>query len=86
VTTSEILRCDRARKARRREERQGRRILRLPEVQNRTGKSRSSVYEDVEAGTFPKPIPLGKRAVGWIEDEIDSWIDTRVAERDAEVV
>jgi prophage regulatory protein len=83
MTTREILRRDHARKARQREERQGRRILRLPEVQTKTGKARASIYEGVEAGTFPKPISLGKRAVGWIEDEIDSWIDARVAERDA---
>jgi prophage regulatory protein len=83
VTTSEILQRDRARKARQREERQGRRILRLRQVQTKTGKSRSSVYEDVEAGTFPKPIPLGKRAVGWLEDEVDDWIDACAAKRDA---
>ena len=83
MTTSEILRRDRARKARQREERQGRRILRLPEVQTKTGKARASIYEGVEDGTFPKPIPLGKRAVGWLEDEVDDWIDACAAKRDA---
>jgi prophage regulatory protein len=74
---------DHMRKQRKREEQQGRRILRLPEVQSRTGKSRSSIYEDVEAGLFPRPVPLGQRAVGWLEDEVDTWIDTCAAKRDA---
>ena len=33
------------------------------------------------AGTFPKAIPLGQRAVGWLEDEIKEWITNRVKER-----
>jgi prophage regulatory protein len=48
------------------------RFLKLPEVRNRTGKSRSSIYQGVKDGTFPKPIKLGPRAVGWIEAEIEA--------------
>ena len=47
-------------------------FLKLPEVQLRTGKSRSAIYQGVKDGTFPKPIKLGPRAVGWIEAEIDA--------------
>ncbi len=47
-------------------------FLRLPEVQARTGKSRSAIYEGVKNSTFPKPIKLGPRAVGWIEAEIEA--------------
>jgi len=54
------------------------RILRLPAVKDRTGLSRSSVYEKIAAGDFPKPISLGARAVGWLESDIDAWIDGRV--------
>ena len=32
--------------------------------------------------TFPKPIPLGEKAVGWLEDEIIQWQKDRIAERD----
>lgn len=54
-------------------------ILRLPTVKARTGLSRSSIYLRISEGTFPKPISLGgKRAVGWIEDEISAWIDERI--------
>ena len=47
-------------------------FLKLPEVLVRTGKSRSSIYQGVNKGTFPKPIKLGPRAVGWIEAEIEA--------------
>ena len=47
-------------------------FLKLPEVRTRTGKSRSSIYQGVKDGTFPKPIKLGPRAVGWIEAEIEA--------------
>ena len=34
------------------------------------------------AGKFPRPIPLGERAVGWLEAEIDSWIESCLRKRD----
>ncbi len=58
-------------------------ILRLPEVRQRTGRSRSRIYADVQAGTFPKPINIGPRAIGWIQSEVDDWIAARIAEREA---
>ena len=42
-------------------------ILRLPVVKARTGLSRSTIYQRVAEGDFPKPINLGARAVGWLE-------------------
>lgn len=57
-------------------------LIRLPEVVSRTGLGRSAIYDAVAEGTFPKSVPLGKRAVGWLEDEVDSWIADRVAARD----
>ncbi len=54
-------------------------ILRLPHVKIRTGLSRSTIYLRVSEGTFPKPITLGPRAVGWIEAEISDWIARRIA-------
>ena len=47
-------------------------FLKLPEVRDRTGKSRSAIYQGVNDGTFPKPIKIGPRAVGWIEAEIEA--------------
>ncbi|MDF2143142.1 AlpA family transcriptional regulator [Paenirhodobacter sp. CAU 1674] len=58
-------------------------ILRRPEVQSRTGLGRSTIYAMMTAGTFPKPIKLGAKAVGWPESEIAAWLEGRKAERDA---
>ncbi|PCJ87454.1 MAG: AlpA family transcriptional regulator [Thiotrichaceae bacterium] len=53
-------------------------ILRLPTVKERTGLSRSTIYLKVSNGTFPSPISLGERAVGWIEEEIQIWIENQI--------
>lgn len=49
-------------------------ILRLPAVKARTGLSRSTIYLRVSEGSFPRPISLGARAVGWLEAEIEGWL------------
>jgi prophage regulatory protein len=54
------------------------RILRRREVQVRTGLSRSSIYRRAEDGTFPQPVQLGPRTVGWVEAEVQSWIEQRI--------
>jgi prophage regulatory protein len=54
-------------------------ILRLPAVKTRTGLSRSTIYLRVSQGTFPRPVSLGGRAVGWVEEEIQSWLAERIA-------
>jgi len=53
-------------------------FLRLPQVINRTGLKRSSIYAAMQAGTFPAQIPLGERAVGWKESDVDNWINDRI--------
>jgi prophage regulatory protein len=60
-----------------------RRILRLYEVEAATGKKRSQIYEDMAQGKFPQAVPVGERAVGWIESEILEWQKARIAKRDA---
>ncbi len=55
------------------------RVLRLPRVQARTGLSRSTIYVRVANGSFPQPIRLGDRAVGWLESEVDAWIREQIA-------
>ncbi len=55
-------------------------LLRLPAVQARTGLSRSTIYLRISRGQFPKQVSLGERAVGWLESEIDSWVDARIQE------
>jgi prophage regulatory protein len=58
-----------------------RRILRCPEVLARVGFKRAYLYAQIKAGKFPKPIPLGIRAVGWDSAEIEQWILGRIRER-----
>ena len=53
-------------------------ILRLPAVKARTGLSRSSIYLRIARGDFPKPVSLGGRAVGWIESEIQAWLQQQI--------
>lgn len=50
------------------------RILRLPEVLQKTGCSRSFVYAQMKVKSFPQKVGLGARAVGWNEYQIDDWI------------
>ena len=53
-------------------------ILRLPAVKARTGLSRSTIYLRISEGRFPKPVSLGGRAVGWIEAEVNDWLNERI--------
>lgn len=54
-------------------------ILRLPDVREKTALSRSTIYNKIKSGDFPQPISLGERAIGFVESEIDDWIESRIA-------
>jgi len=53
-------------------------ILRLPGVKARTGLSRSTIYLRVSEAKFPRPVSLGGRAVGWIESEVQQWLEQKI--------
>lgn len=53
-------------------------ILRLQAVIEKTGLSRSCIYDYIQKNRFPKPISIGDRSVGWVESEIDHWINQRI--------
>lgn len=55
------------------------RIIRLPSVMAATGLTRSALYTLMKDGLFPKQVPLGKRAVGWVEAEVQFWLNERIA-------
>ena len=57
-------------------------ILRRKQIQDKTGLSRSTLYQYIKEEKFPRQIHLGKRIVGWVEAEIDSWLSDRMADRD----
>jgi prophage regulatory protein len=54
-------------------------INRLPAVKEQTGLSRSSIYLRMSKGEFPQSISLGDRAIGWLESDIEQWLDERIA-------
>jgi prophage regulatory protein len=54
------------------------RMLRRKEVEQITARSRSAIYEGMAAGTFPKPVKIGARAVAWPESVIRNWIAERM--------
>ncbi|WP_420589216.1 helix-turn-helix transcriptional regulator [Bacterioplanoides sp.] len=59
------------------------RILRLPEVQKLVGLSRTTLYDRMAAGEFPRPIKLGgpnSRSVGWPESLVTQWIQQKAKE------
>ncbi|WFQ80080.1 AlpA family transcriptional regulator [Xenorhabdus sp. SF857] len=55
-------------------------LIRLPEVQRRTGYSKAWIYKLISDGEFPKQVKIGPRSVAFIEAEIDNWIAQRIAE------
>ena len=69
------------------------RFIRLPEVMSRTGYGRTSIYRKMEDGSFPKSLKLGgppkdpnefdSRAIAWIEEEVDQWIEDKIEDRDS---
>jgi len=53
-------------------------LLRLPQVKQTTGLSKSTIYARIAEGTFPKQIPLGPRLVVWVESDIQKWIGLQI--------
>lgn len=59
------------------------RILRRSQVEDQIGLSRSSIYQMMSDGDFPLPIKIGKRAIGWKQQDIIDWLDNRKHTRHA---
>ena len=59
------------------------RFLRLPEVQERTGFSRSLIYKSVNDKTFPSPRKVGGRASVWLESEVNTWMSRVAGDKEA---
>ena len=57
------------------------RLIKLKEVIEKTSLGRSTIYEFMTKGTFPKQVSLGAKSVAWVESEVDDWIMDRVEER-----
>lgn len=59
------------------------RHLRRREVEAATGLSRSTIYDMMDRGDFPRPIRIGKRAVAWSETTVEAWLASRPTSKGA---
>lgn len=57
-------------------------ILRCKEVSKKTGLPKSTIYDMIKDRIFPAPIQLGPRTTGWIEEEVENWLEKKKRERD----
>ena len=57
------------------------RLIKLKEVIEKTSLGRSTIYEFMTKGTFPKQVSLGAKSVAWLESEVDDWIEEKVRKR-----
>lgn len=60
------------------------RVIRKQGVLGKLGVCNSTLYQWIADGKFPAPIPLGERSVGWIEAEVDQWIEQRKQARNVQ--
>ncbi|WPO94639.1 AlpA family transcriptional regulator [Buttiauxella sp. HR94] len=58
-------------------------LIRLSEVQKRTGYSKAWIYRLLKDNRFPQSVKIGSRAIAFVESEVDEWICERIAERNA---
>lgn len=56
-------------------------VLRLPALESKIGFKHSTIYKWMNEEGFPRPIPLGPKAVGWLEHEVDCWLEAQAAKR-----
>ncbi|MCB1608191.1 MAG: AlpA family phage regulatory protein [Xanthomonadales bacterium] len=53
------------------------RILRITDVTRATGLSRSTIYNEIAMGRFPRAVQLSTRTVGWRISAVQEWIESR---------
>ena len=68
-------------------------IIRRRQVEERTGLKRSTIYSKLSPNpkrptdydpTFPKPVSLGAKSVGWVEAEVEAWLTAQIAKREVQ--
>jgi prophage regulatory protein len=52
-------------------------IIKLKDVIELTGLSRSTIWRLERQGNFPQRVHLGERSMGWLEEEVDAWLNSR---------
>lgn len=58
-------------------------LIRLSEVQKRTGYSKAWIYRLLKEKRFPQSVKIGSRSIAFVESEVDEWVNQRIEERDA---
>lgn len=61
-----------------------RRLLRLPEVKEKVGLSRTAIYRLIALGQFPRQVCIGPRTVAWCQDDLETWIEQRLQGAESE--
>lgn len=61
-------------------------LIRLPEVQRRTGYGKAWIYKLISAGKFPQSVKIGSRSIAFVESEVDAWVANKIAESRSEEV
>jgi len=57
------------------------RLLRIREVLRLCGLSRATLYREIKLHTFPAPVKLSARSVGWLQEDVAQWLEARIAQR-----
>lgn len=57
------------------------RFLRMSQVEEKIGLCKRTIWRKIKAESFPSPVPLGDNSVGFVESEIEEWMQTRIAAR-----
>jgi len=57
-------------------------FIRLPEVRQKVGMSKSHIYDLISQGKFPKPVKVSPRISCWVAAEVDQWVQERIDARD----
>ena len=57
------------------------RFIKLPEVEARVAFDGATIYRRVKAGTFPRPVKVGKRASRWLEADVERWVLDQAEQR-----
>ena len=57
-------------------------FIRLPEVRQKVGMSKSHIYDLISQDKFPKPVKVSSRISCWVAAEVDQWVQDRIDARD----
>lgn len=55
-------------------------LIRLPEVQRRTGYGKAWIYKLIKMGKFPQQVKIGSRSIAFLESEVDEWVTNKINE------